>query len=506
MPVFSRAYAYLFPVELWRECCLLLTRHDLKSMAQTCRFFHSLCLPFIFSQISTSFSIDSHEQFDDENPWCLLQSAKAADSLLGIAASKQHAASVRKYSFHCSVTTISRSDYYRYVGYSPFNKDIDVNSWAKGKTDLFIRTFTACLPNFINLREITVSASRSVLDKRVLEAIAALPQGRLECIIFRHIRFGAHVLKHRIRVKKCIFDNPYSDVDLRKSAKALDILSAQDIEELYSNTGSYTPKVFRALEQRGPCPKLTHVSVVLFDVGPSVAGFYSFLAACPNLKKISVALNPRVRSLIGILARNRPAREFDDFPPLSPKAAPNLTSFLGPPCIAVALVPGRPVKSIVLSANIPSSGRILHETAASFAQNASVTTQSLGRVFASVARSTANITDLSVMYLDWCRPEHMALLAEFFPKVRRLTLNLPAAEAHLTLEELFDTDTSQSRCLPKGKSAESGRTSNSQVGNVLSLASIHSTCMVCLLIHAFPFLPSAEHISDSAALDGLERR
>ncbi|KDR69323.1 hypothetical protein GALMADRAFT_145699 [Galerina marginata CBS 339.88] len=375
----SQNYATVLPVEIWRECFMLLGVTEHKKLAKTCRFFHDVCLAFIFKSITLSSQIAFYKY---SAPQEITRQLEKLTNDIGLftklAMSPQYAPHVRKctlrYSLRLSTSTVK-----------------DVAKLAKDAYESFIQAFVKCIPRLVNVQEIAIGCMKK-MDKRVLAVLATLPH--VEKLSLTSVRFGVHQLKSQIKVKKLWIRNSMSDANPNKAAKRLELFSAEHLQELSVSSRAYAPKIFLALTNQGPLKNLVCLAFDLNSTNLDV--LYPFLAMCPNIESIRVDFGSynEVKHIA--------------FPSLPRSTIPLLRSFSGQDSIAKIFLPGRPVKKVSLVQFRRHNDRDCSE---------------MKDMMPYFLRSTGPVIDLAVASL-MCTPELMALLAAHLPDLTRLKLGL----------------------------------------------------------------------------------
>ncbi|KDR69353.1 hypothetical protein GALMADRAFT_145725 [Galerina marginata CBS 339.88] len=378
-------YANLLPIEIWRECFMLLGVSEHKNLAKTCRFFHDVCLAFILKSITLSFRIAFYKSSTAEA--MAIQLVKLIDDIgrfTEVAMSPQYAPLVRK----CAI---------RYSLRLSTSLDEDIAKLAKETYEPFIQALVKCIPRFVNIREIEIDSEKNV-DRRVLVVLATLPQ--VEKLSLTSVRFGVHQLKSQIKVKKLLIENLTSDVNPNKAAKRLELFSSEHLEELSVFSKAYAPKIFLALTNRGPLKNLTNLSFELN--GKDLDILYRFLAMCPNIESFQISFGHTYDNM-----------EPTAFPSLPRSTIPFLQSFSGYELAAKVFVPGRPVKKVSLI-----QYKVWVERHFSDMED----------IIPYLSQSTSPIIDLEFENME-CTPDVMALLATRLPHLSRLKLGLNQEKA-----------------------------------------------------------------------------
>ncbi|KDR69352.1 hypothetical protein GALMADRAFT_160616 [Galerina marginata CBS 339.88] len=379
-PLARRNYATVLPVEIWRECFMLLGVTEHKKLAKTCRFFHGVCLAFIFKSITLSSRITFQKSSTAEDMTRQLE--KSTDDIgrfVQLAMSPQYAALVRK----CTL---------RYSLRLSTGTDESMAKLAKDAYEPFIQAFVKCIPRFVNIREIELDCTKK-MDKRVLVVLATLPQ--VDKLSLTSVRFGVHLLKSQIKAKKLWIHNSRSDANPNKAAKRLELFSAEHLEELSVLSEAYAPKIFLALTNRGPLKNLTNLSFELN--AKDLNALYRFLAMCPNIESFRANFGHYDADMKRIA-----------FPPLPQSTIPFLQSFTGHELVAKVFVPGRPVKKVCLKQFERWRDRHLSD---------------IGDLVPYLSRSTGPVIDLEFENME-ASPGVLALLAARLPRLLRLKLEL----------------------------------------------------------------------------------
>ncbi|KDR69351.1 hypothetical protein GALMADRAFT_931770 [Galerina marginata CBS 339.88] len=372
-------YVTLLPVEIWRECFVLLGVTEHKKLAKTCRFFHGVCLAFIFKSITLSSRIAFHKSSTAENMTGQLE--KSTDDIgrfVQLAMSPRYASLVRK----CTL---------RYSLRLSTGTDESMAKLAKDAYEPFIQAFVKCIPRFVDIREIEIDCTKK-MDERVLVVLATLPH--VDKLSLTSVRFGVHLLKSQIKAKKLWIHNSRSDANPNKAAKRLELFSAEHLEELSVLSEAYAPKIFLALTNRGPLKNLTNLS---FDLNSKdLNALYRFLAMCPNIESFRANFGHYDADMKRIA-----------FPPLPQSTIPFLQSFTGHELVAKVFVPGRPVKKLSLR-QFESWDR--HHS-------------DIEDLIPYLSRSTGPVIDLDFENMR-ATPDVLALLAARLPRLLRLKLEL----------------------------------------------------------------------------------
>ncbi|KDR69350.1 hypothetical protein GALMADRAFT_256203 [Galerina marginata CBS 339.88] len=373
-------YATVLPVEIWRECFMHLGISEHKRLAEICRFFHDICLAFIFKSITFS----SHTVFyKSSSPQAMTsQLEKLTDYIARfttLAMSPRYASLVRKctlrHSLRLSTSLVE-----------------DVAKLAKDTYESFIQAFVECLPQFVNIREIRIGCEKK-MDRRVLSVLATLPQ--VEKLSLTSVRFGVHQLKPQIKVKKLWIHNSTSDTNPNKAAKRLELFSSEHLEELYIFSKADAPKIFLALTNQGPLKNLTNLSLELNPKDLDI--LCRFLAMCPHIESLRV-----------ILGCNDDTTKRIAFPSLPRSTVPFLQSFSGHESVAKVFVPGRSVKKVCIRQRGTRMDRHYSD---------------MEDIIPYLCQSTGPVIDLEFMNMQ-SEPDVMALLATRLPRLSRLTLEL----------------------------------------------------------------------------------
>ncbi|KAF8876126.1 hypothetical protein CPB84DRAFT_1752493 [Gymnopilus junonius] len=107
----------------------------------------------------------------------------------------------------------------------------------------FVDAFVECLPLFANLKKVDVAEFMLKMDKKILAALASHPS--LEEVSLSTVRFGVHLLKPRIKLKRLSISNSdWKDCNPNSSSKYLDMFSGEKLESLSASTTVYAPKFF----------------------------------------------------------------------------------------------------------------------------------------------------------------------------------------------------------------------------------------------------------------------
>ncbi|KDR73823.1 hypothetical protein GALMADRAFT_251653 [Galerina marginata CBS 339.88] len=302
------------PGEIWAECFAHLKMADHKSLAQTCHFFHDICLSFIFKSITYRSELKCES---NSFPSQLEQLYLQIEWFNQIVLNPQHAPLVRKctlvYSFHLGPSVQP----HRAENAKMANKD-------------FLGTLLKALPLFINLKEFHVDFL-NVMDTVILAALAAHPSIKL--VSFPRVIFGDHYLNPRLKLQKLHIGDTRDVKDLKDgnvSEKLLDLFSGPHLELVEVVSRTYSHKLFRALAKQGASHNLLYLS---FELKPQDIGvLYAFLVTCPNLQYIHWDTNVPLGTVL----------------PLPQSTIPHLQAYQGGPAAAGAWIPGRPVWKAVV--------------------------------------------------------------------------------------------------------------------------------------------------------------
>ncbi|KAF8902735.1 hypothetical protein CPB84DRAFT_1961439 [Gymnopilus junonius] len=375
-----KQYASIFPYEIWRECFMLLDMKDHKNLARTCHLFHDICLPFILKSITYSLKFIFNKKclFGDMAKQ-LQEFTEHEGHFLGLIADDRRRALVRKLTLAHSLKLAPRTDEM-------------VAKSAKDAYDMYLETFMNCVPLFSYLNEIDIRFNKN-LDKKLLSALATLPQ--LEQLSLFSVKFGAHVSKPLIKVRKLLIDNKVHDSNPIGTAKRLEVFSGEALEELKILSRAYGPKLFRSFANQKTLKQLKHLSFQLHS--HELSTLEPFLEKCPKLSSINADF--------GIRSHVTPTT----IPPLPPSTIPHLNSFTGYDAEVEIFVPKRPVRKVILV----QPDKWIGPTR---------TSEQLRKLFANLSKSTGPICDLHIdMALT---PELMDSITTHFPQLSQLGLQL----------------------------------------------------------------------------------
>ena len=396
------------PNEIWHESFSYLSTADHKRLSLACRLFNDICLRFVFKSIHYSFCI-SRYQWDTPIEASLNRLEKTIKGLGSLAQSKRHAPLVREFNLAYSVRLTPR-------------KDEENFDRAKTSYGPFVDAFVKHLPLFTNLQTVTIKEFQAKLDKKILVAIAKHPS--LDEVRLSSVRFGVHILKPRIAVRKLTISNSkWGEYNPNPASKCLDMFSGDSLEYLSACTPVYCPKLFRALSKQGRLERLKRLSFCIFP--GDISDLYVFLASCPNAESVRIEFTKK-EEYLGLIT----------LPPIPQTLLPRLKSFSGSEEAAELFVPGRPVDDVKIdSMNNYSFGAFMYNRQS--------------RLFDSLALSTAPLRKLDVCTLE-CRKEVVDSIVTHFPGLHTLKLYLP------DITEIFPDEDPRDIALETGRDSSEG--------------------------------------------------
>ena len=438
----SRDHTQMLPIDVWRECLDLLAMEEYLSLYQTSWFFNGIATPLVYRRIKYAYEVE------------MLSHHMAQQHLKGVKRQIRHFVNLAEDASRSAWVRECRLIYSLKI---PTKSSDDYRVNAEKAYATYVEAFITHIKKFTNLRRVYFDFNRN-MDKKIMAALSSLPH--LEEVGLRAVKFGAHQLQPRLNIRKLCITNGRTDRNPNPTAKTLDILANDCLEEMDLDSKVYTPKIFASLTAHGSSQCLRDLR---FSMDPEdVDLLYRFLETCPNLESICWT------------SYKRDYWCTEDFPStlerLPASSMPRLKSYSGPNVAAKAFIPGRPVEKVTLN-------------------NDRSHNQEWTQTLRAVSLSTGTITYLSFEGVD-CNYDSLNIIVEMFPDLTQLCLGwgndimFPEENPHNIQSDV------------------NSRIAHTSQGPSLQPKSFHASYMVCLTFLRFDFCTydSSQSIVHWAAL------
>ncbi|KAJ7458779.1 hypothetical protein B0H11DRAFT_2060961, partial [Mycena galericulata] len=384
MPV-ETPFSYLafLPVEVWRACWTLCSRHQLRRLSLVCHLFRSLCLPLLLQE--QTFDVAMLMEGLCRTNWMdriprLHRTAVRLEKLI----ESRLAPFVR--SWKAAVGPDIAADKYARMRMRclPDRLDWQDQHFVDTMHNKVLTAFTTALGAYKNLSSLTLQ--HFTLDTPIRDTLASLPM--LNDLRLHYCRITA---RNGFLPLKSLKISGYGRPD---TGGPLQIASPDNIRTLDIDDTKYISPMLAGF---GPA-KLTYL--VFLSIGRlldavDAADLFRLLIQCPQLEVLSKFPFPGER-----------------FPTLPRSAIPCLHTLTGPPLLIQLLAPTRPIRC----ATVVDDGT-------------GIDPEHLMRICTDLSRSTAPLQSLTLPRTSWgMTPAFLHELTALFPDLRELEITVSSGK------------------------------------------------------------------------------